>query len=331
MKTKLLFVFLLYGTVSGAQIPLSDSLQACYSFTGSASDESGNGNHGFLNNVLLTSDRFANPNSAFSYNGSNAYISLPNDSFLNLNYTYSVWVKLNAIPPFGTSRYVISIGSSAGDQAISIQNNSNWIGWSSAGWDNGGSSATQSVTGILPAIETWYHLVAVRSNTARMLYVDGVLIDSASAVGTPYYGVGATKKATIGDRSVSGNFKFNGVIDDLRIYKRALNSDEITMLYVLGQELLCSNSSSINDKIIDLNLNLYPNPFATSTTLSVNMPLENATLTMFNSFGQIVRKYERLSGEEIIINRDDLANGIYFFMLHQNEKLIATKKAIVLY
>lgn len=45
-----------------------------YSFSGSALDESGNGNHGIVHEAQLISDRFGNENSAYSLNGTSAYI-----------------------------------------------------------------------------------------------------------------------------------------------------------------------------------------------------------------------------------------------------------------
>jgi hypothetical protein len=78
----------------GAQIP-TDGLVAWYPFNGNANDESGNGNHGTVNGATLTTDRFGNANSAYSFDGVNDFIDA--GIFYNFgtaNFTVSCWFKL---------------------------------------------------------------------------------------------------------------------------------------------------------------------------------------------------------------------------------------------
>ena len=58
-------------------------LLGSYPFNGNANDASGNGNNGVVNGATLTADRFGNPNSAYLFNGINAYIDIGN------NFSYS--------------------------------------------------------------------------------------------------------------------------------------------------------------------------------------------------------------------------------------------------
>ncbi|MDP1746882.1 MAG: hypothetical protein Q8L90_15005, partial [Bacteroidota bacterium] len=76
MKTKLLLYFLTLCGIANAQ--LTDSLVACYDFSGNANDGTGNGYNGTVVNATLTADRFGNPNSAYNFNGTASnYINIP--------------------------------------------------------------------------------------------------------------------------------------------------------------------------------------------------------------------------------------------------------------
>jgi hypothetical protein len=71
---------------------------------------------------------------------------------------------------------------------------------------------------------TWYHLAATFDGTALTTYKDGVLItDNTEAAGTPGLETASLK---LGRHAIAENF-FKGVIDDVRVYDRALSEDEI--------------------------------------------------------------------------------------------------------
>jgi len=65
-----------------AQIP-TIGLVAYYPFNGNANDMSGNANNGTVHGATLTTDRFGNPNSAYSFDGLSNYIEVPHTLQLN--------------------------------------------------------------------------------------------------------------------------------------------------------------------------------------------------------------------------------------------------------
>ncbi|MFC1853526.1 hypothetical protein ACFL27_25325, partial [candidate division CSSED10-310 bacterium] len=86
--------FLLISPPCAADI--TTGLVAYYPFNGNADDESGTGNHGTVNGAVLATDRFDQPDSAYSFDGLNDYISIPHHATLNVsNSTFSAWVKSN--------------------------------------------------------------------------------------------------------------------------------------------------------------------------------------------------------------------------------------------
>ncbi len=72
----------------------------------------------------------------------------------------------------------------------------------------------------------WHNIVAVKTSSQLILYVDGV----ASSINLYEDGKFGTNNHSliIGDRY---NRYFNGTIDDVRVYNRALSSNEVTALY----------------------------------------------------------------------------------------------------
>ena len=71
-------------------------------------------------------------------------------------------------------------------------------------------------------------LTLVKNGSSQTLYIDGISQGSETMTNiTPvdYIGTGQTG---------NNDYHFTGKIDDVRIYNRALSSDEITRLYKLG-------------------------------------------------------------------------------------------------
>lgn len=77
------------------------------------------------------------------------------------------------------------------------------------------------------------------------------------------------------------------------------------------------------------NIFVSPNPFCTQTVLQTDNLLHNATLTIYNSFGQTVKQIKNISGQEIKLQRDNLPGGLYFLRLTEENKTLTTEKIII--
>src|SRR6185503_7867734 len=111
------------------------------------------------------------------------------------------------------------------------------------------------------ALNAWYHVAGVYNAAAGTLdiYVNGIL-DSGSLVGViPPSQFNQTVNVNIGRRT--GGFYFNGIIDEVRIYNRALSQAEI--------------QSDMNTPIGGT----PPPPDTTPPTVSITAPLDGATVT----------------------------------------------------
>jgi hypothetical protein len=92
---------------------------------------------------------------------------------------------------------------------------------------------------------------------------------------------------------------------------------------------ICNPSSVETIFRSTINLNIYPNPFSEQTTLQTDIPLSKATLSLYNYFGQIVAQIENINGQTVVLNRDNLASGLYFARLTQDNQVVATVKLVV--
>lgn len=92
----------------------------------------------------------------------------------------------------------------------------------------------------------------------------------------------------------------------------------------------CSMLLSLDDTLIaSQKITMAPNPFTNEFTISTTSNFDNATLKIYNSMGQLVRKIENLNGQTITVSRENLMIGIYFVDVTTSGKSIAKNKIIV--
>jgi uncharacterized protein (TIGR02145 family) len=247
MKTyKILFCFfliLMSGFGFSQPVPTyvaTNGLVGWWGFNGNAQDGSGNGNHGTINGTTLTTDRFGNLNAAYYFNGSNNYIQIPNSATLSPNYiTISGWINIagyafneqNGARAIITKWYQLSNCGGLGDSynfQLSAINSQNVLAFST----NANSQLVNSVYSSNYAINlnNWYHFAVINSPTSQYLYVNGALVASISGslVICP-----TTNDLYIGADNFQGTLwrHFNGKIDDIGIWNRALTQQEISNLF----------------------------------------------------------------------------------------------------
>jgi len=73
----------------------------------------------------------------------------------------------------------------------------------------------------------------------------------------------------------------------------------------------------------------FPNPFSREIKFLFEKPLSNATLTIRNSLGQVVKNTAELKGDVVTMLREDLETGIYFYEFMEANTIFATGKIVV--
>ncbi len=203
-----------------------DGLVAYYPFNTNALDESGNGNDGVVNGASLTQDRNGKVNSAFLF-GVSDYIKIDNTAQQQFsNITISAWVKPLDIT---TSKHheIIRRDTGYGSFLFAFQEYGSLLTF---GINN--TPVNESDTPINPInfVDGEWHFVTGNYNGNKIVvYADGQFIDEK------YFGVAMNQDSSsspifIGSAAGVGEY-FNGAIDDIRIYNRALTPTEIQQLY----------------------------------------------------------------------------------------------------
>jgi hypothetical protein len=216
--------------ISIAHADLTNGLVAYYPFNGNADDESGNGYNGTVSNVLSATDRFGVPGGAFWYNGTNSFIDLGNPAAFNFagDFTISVWIMANTtqIDTYVVGKYYYQRPHAYG------------VGSDDVGGMYAFAANTPQPSGGRPEIRAtidladgrWHHLVAVFERQISLRgYVDGTEIGFDTQI-TNHIEVLTNEYPLLIGKISSGN-SFQGSIDDVRIYNRALSAPEVQQLY----------------------------------------------------------------------------------------------------
>jgi|GEM_PF-1389547 len=168
-------------------------------------------------------------NSALSFDGSDDYVTVANASNLNPEtaVTVSAWIKWDIDPTTGNAR--AQILSKNGDDQYQLQHNSGNTAFEFA---VNTSSGRQVIVGTTtPAQNTWYFVAGTYDGQILKLYVNGGLDSSTSGDGDILSSTGAFD---IGRRSVDTDRYFDGIIDEVSMWNRALSASEINSLYLIG-------------------------------------------------------------------------------------------------
>lgn len=205
----------------GSTVNLTQGLVAFYPFNGNANDASGNGNNGTVYGATLTTDRFNRRNRAYSFNGS-SYIQSDNWNSLlgNVPFTVSFWTN----PSPSNNGWILAFGQPADGQGFCI-GNWHWGGESLGGqiWKYNYISNTLTNT----PFNTWTNILISYENSTLKAYKNGLL---ASIQTVDYTTTNLAQGIiSIGKQNVFNEY-YTGLLDDIRIYNRALNQAEITYL-----------------------------------------------------------------------------------------------------
>jgi hypothetical protein len=239
MKNKLLFFFFtLISQINYAQVPSYvpvNGLKAWYPFNGNTNDESGSGNNGTVIGATLTSDRNNTTNSSYLFTGTSNKISIANSFFNNgwANYTISIWFNpssnltyngclINTSPHDGTGIAYSNYGT---NKKLYHSKNSNT---SVHVWDILNNDSFN-----YPSFEfnTWYNIIIIKSNNTYHYYVNGVLDKSISSNIIPNQDMCGLIFGNIDLGPGYNPEPFNGKLDDIGIWNRALTQQEISNLY----------------------------------------------------------------------------------------------------
>lgn len=220
-------------------------------------DRSGQGNNGDATNMTSASVDIGRVGQALEFDGSEDYVNAgdPVDDSLDMgiaDFSVSAWIKTSS----SAKEYILdkrSGGYTTGGRGFSFGISTSLI----CGIGDGTNYLSDSTSiGTDPINDgKWHHVVAIfdKSDVVKG-YIDGVYQKevSVSSVGD----VNNSENFIIGKKSYADIDFFNGSIDEVAVFNRALSADEISALYKLGArksqvKTTGSNKMKINTSIVN--------------------------------------------------------------------------------
>jgi lysophospholipase L1-like esterase len=199
-------------------------------------DYSNNSNDGTLNGGVTFNSTGGVYGGSYEFDGDNDYLEIPQSSSINVSgneITLSAWVKsdVNTGTRMIISKPVSDSTHTSPYFAYNIQLQINAGQFFPRMWISTTNNPTGAFTGnpgSSISADTWYHIVGTYNGSHICTYLDGVLLGScASASGNLLTYETPLRIGTNGDLTEL----FNGSIDEVMIYNRALSEFEITQLY----------------------------------------------------------------------------------------------------
>lgn len=239
MKTnwKLLTMAMLFFAGTGIiHAQPTDNVAAYYPFNGNANDVTGNGNNASSISAALTTDRLGKANAAYFFDGKTNVIKLPKTLISSsTSFAISLWIK-----PAGNhtttddTQQLVDLRGQYYIQVPYFQPNSTTVPNSVRfGTMDASSVRTQlmSNNGAV-LVNQWMHIVANYRNNIQELYLNGILVRSASA--QPPAPVSNVNNTLGKDVSTANQGWFYGAMDEVIIYKRGLTASEVLSIYNRG-------------------------------------------------------------------------------------------------
>jgi hypothetical protein len=195
-------------------------LVAAYGFNENAGvqvgDASGQGNVGTIAGATWTANgKFG---SALSFDGSTSWVTIADAPSLDLTNGMTIEAWVNPASSAGWQSVVLKETSGGLAYALYGENNANHP----SGYVHTNADMGVNGSAVLP-LNTWTHLALTYDGATLRMFMNGTQVGSAAVPGAA---VTSSSPLRIGGDSVWGEY-FSGLIDEVRIYSRALSATEI--------------------------------------------------------------------------------------------------------
>ena len=317
--------------ITTTQDEIPDEIVALYKFEGDATDSSGNGYHGVVEGATLTDVKVG---TAYLFNGEDDVITVPawTDSSLHGDdqaFTLAAWIN-----PFTVSvdNWVINDDSEWANFNFGLVNNRVSIKWITSENERYSLSSVE-----YPEVQAniFSHIAATYDPANRVvrMYLNGeqVVVDRVNGVTGPWL----FNQLLIGRGSDDGELKtFDGIIDDVRIYKTCLSRRDINTLYS-GDTV-----HYINVPIDYLLFQNDPNPFNIKTTIRYQVPVGgHLTISIYDKLGReintLVNEIKQAGEHTVDWDGTDskgtkVPSATYFYQIRWENGEASSKKMIFL-
>jgi hypothetical protein len=302
---------------------IDTGLIAYYDFYSSNTlDGSGNQNHGFGIEIEFSEDRFGNPDHSCLFNGTNSYIQLP-DSLLNeAELSISLWMKSNSngVLIAHQNRLLNDIPNQWVPILYVREDNS----LNASFWQGIPENIDSSMQVIND--DEWHHIAIAADQDTQLLYVDNnlegfghglMLLPRMIKV---FLGVGYSGGSW--ESTPGGDFYYDGLLDDIRIYNRLISAEQVDSLFN------ASNPVS-NNEISEVSIRAYPNPASDElnlTGLDINL---SYSYSIISTTGKKLIQGSIHHEEQLKIPLDKMIDGHYIIVLRNIENEILFERKFI--
>ena len=241
-------------------VALSKGLVAYYPFDTNADDYSGNGNNGTVTNLSLVSGVNGN---AYNFAGVDdpGWIQIPNSESLQFSdaASFSMWFNVSSYRGHdgwaNTTDYgCLKLFSKDYDRNEIHADLGGFTDdkWRISFWGicNGREGNWIDIEGSI--LNQWHHVAFVATNNYLKIYIDGNLVNETECESNFSYS--NSKDLWIGRLNSYYAYYFNGLIDEFRVYNRALNSTEVSELYNMYEPENEPIQQDVSKSYVDLGL-----------------------------------------------------------------------------
>jgi Tfp pilus assembly protein PilV len=219
-----------YNGDGGSAFNPTENLAANWQFdegSGSTAADDENSNNGTLIGSPAWQTGSNGSGHSLNFNGSNQYMTAPDNSTLDISgpITISAWAKTATL---SQNHVIVSKKCDSSTNGFSFSEFYSQLEFEYG--SKGAGSYAYSSSGVLSA-NTWQHVVVTFDGTNIKFYVNGV--DAGSSVVTPTSVQPNSSTLYVGAYPCGGYY-FNGNLDNVRVFSRALSSTEVASLYSLG-------------------------------------------------------------------------------------------------
>ena len=200
----------------------TNDLVAYWPFDNDLGDKSGNGNNGTNYRATFASGKI---NQALSFNGTDNYASIANNDIFDFGsgeFSVESWIKTTStLRQWVVTRYEY-YGPGWG---LGIQNG-HALGYIRTAESGTGKKEIEGTVNVSDG--DWHHIVMVRTGDKIKLYTDGAFEREGTLVGN----VNNNEPIEVGRISFGGGSQYmSGLIDEVKIYNRALDATEVSEHY----------------------------------------------------------------------------------------------------
>ncbi|HYV92227.1 MAG TPA: serine hydrolase [Chitinophagales bacterium] len=264
---------------------------------------------------------------AFIINDANSPVTVVAEGFENYNFPPPGWYRGDD-PVIGWGRSVLSPYDG---KATAVMNNYNGAYWGGTKYDlilpevNLSALANPQLS-----FEYAYRYRSSQKDSLRIM----ISTDCGTSWSSLFY-TGGVDLASGSDASnfypLASDWKFKSI--DLSAYSgdALIKFEDISYggnnLFI--DDVNIGAATGLQQIAADEFAKVFPNPFHTTTTIQFNRIIQRGDLFIYNNLGKEIKHISNISAKNISIGRDGMSDGIYFFTVKEEGKIIGNGKMVV--